>query len=258
MSVKYYVGCSGWHYEHWRGLYYPQELPRPKWLPFCAQQFSTVELNNSFYHLPSEKAFTTWRESTPENFIFAVKVSRFITHIKRLRNSGTTVEDSLSRASFLKEKLGPLLYQLPPSMKRNDELLQDFLSSLPPKYQHVIEFRHESRIHETVFDILRRHNVGLCIFDMPGFSCPLVATSDFAYVRFHGSEGLYSSCYSDEELSQWAQGIARLSKNVRVSYIFNSDAKAYAVENTMTLANLLQSVGAKSQTNSKCQNPNAK
>jgi len=137
-------------------------------------------------------------------------VSRFITHIKRLRNLGTAVDNFLSRADLLKEKLGPLLYQLRPSMKRNDELLEAFLSSLPPKYQHVVEFRHESWIDEAVFDILRRHNVGLCVFDMPGFSCPLVATSDFAYVRFHGSEGLYSSCYSEEELSRWAERITRL------------------------------------------------
>jgi len=247
MAVTHYVGCSGWHYEHWRGLYYPQALPKSKWLSFYARQFTTVELNNTFYRLPSEKAFTTWRESTPENFIFAVKVSRFITHIKRLRNLGATVENFLSRAAFLKEKLGPLLYQLPPSMKRNDELLQNFLSTLPSKYQHVIEFRHESWIDEAVFDILRRHNVGLCVFDMPSFSCPLVATSDFAYIRFHGSEGLYSSSYSDEELTQWAQRIARLDQNVKASYIyFNNDAEAFAIENATALRNLLQWLGPKS------------
>ena len=131
-------------------------------------------------------------------------MSRFITHIKRLRDLGSAVEDFLSRSGLLREKLGPLLYQLPPSMKRNDELLQNFLSSLPQKAQHVIEFRHEPWIEGAVFDILRRHNTGVCVFDMPGFSCPMVATSDFAYIRFHGSEGLYSSFYSDEELSQWA------------------------------------------------------
>ena len=241
MSVEYYIGCSGWHYEHWRGTFYPEELPKAKWLSFYARQFTTVELNNSFYHLPSEKAFTTWRESTADNFVFAVKVSRFITHIKRLRNLGSAVENFLCRAGLLKGKLGPLLYQLPPSMKRNDELLQDFLSTLPSNYQHVIEFRHESWIDERVFDILRRHNVGLCVFDMPGLSCPLVATSDFAYVRFHGSEGLYSSSYSDEELDQWAQRIARLGQNLRVIYIyFNNDAQAFAVENAIRLKNLLQ------------------
>ena len=240
MSVKYYIGCSGWHYEHWRGLYYPGELPRAKWLSFYAQQFDTVELNNSFYRVPSEKAFTTWRESTPDNFIFAVKVSRFITHIKRLKNLGSAVDSFLSGAGFLKEKLGPLLYQLPPSMKRNDGLLQNFLSSLPPKYRHVIEFRHESWIHEAVFDILRTHNIGLCVFDMLGFSCPVVATSDFAYVRFHGSKGLYSSRYSDEELSRWAQKIARLGQDFKASYIyFNNDAEAFAVENAMKLRSLL-------------------
>ena len=246
MSTRHYVGCSGWHYEHWRGLFYPAELPKPEWLSFYARQFTTVELNNSFYKLPSEKAFTTWREPTPGNFIFAVKVSRFITHIKRLRNLGSAVENFLSRAGFLEEKLGPLLYQLPPSMKRNDELLQNFLSLLPPKYQHVVEFRHKSWIDDAVFDILRGHNVGLCVFDMPGFSCPLVATSDFAYVRFHGNKGLYSSCYSDEELSQWAQKIAQLGQNIKASYIyFNNDAEAFAVKNAITLRNFLQSLLSK-------------
>jgi uncharacterized protein YecE (DUF72 family) len=240
MSAKYHVGCSGWHYEHWRGLYYPVELPRPKWLQFYARQFATVELNNTFYRLPSEKAFTAWRESTPAGFIFAVKVSRFITHIKRLKNLDSAVENFLSRATFLGEKLGPLLYQLPPNMKRNDELLQNFLSSLPPKYQHVVEFRHQSWIDDAVFNILREHNVGLCVFDMPGFSCPLVATSDFVYLRFHGGEELYSSCYRDDELSRWAQRIARLGQNIKAGYIyFNNDAGAFAVRNAMTLGNFL-------------------
>jgi uncharacterized protein YecE (DUF72 family) len=243
MSVKYYIGCSGWHYEHWRGLYYPDEWPRSKWLQFYAGQFNTVELNNSFYKLPSEKAFASWRESTPDNFFFAVKASRFITHIKRLKNLGSAVENFLSRAVLLGDKLGPFLYQLPPNMKRNDELLRDFLSSLPPKYQYVVEFRHESWINDAVFDILRGHNVGLCVFDMPGFGCPLVATSDFAYVRFHGSEGLYSSCYSEEELFQWSRDIARLTKDVKVSYIyFNNDTEAFAVKNAITLENYLKNL----------------
>jgi uncharacterized protein YecE (DUF72 family) len=242
MAQKYYVGCSGWHYEHWRGLYYPGKLPKPKWLQFYARRFGTVELNNSFYRLPSEKAFTTWRESTPAGFVFAVKVSRFITHIRRLRNLDAAVETFLSRARVLGGKLGPLLYQLPPNMKRNDELLRNFLSSLPTEYKHLIEFRHESWIDDGVYDILRGHNIGLCVFDMPGFSCPLVATSDFAYVRFHGSEGLYSSSYSDEELSRWAQRIAGLAQDVKAVYIyFNNDAAAFAVKNAMTLKNLLDS-----------------
>jgi uncharacterized protein YecE (DUF72 family) len=240
ISLKYYIGCSGWHYDHWRGLYYPEGLPKSKWLQFYAKQFNTVELNNSFYHLPSEKAFATWRESTPEDFVFAVKVSRFITHIKRLRNLGSAVENFLSRACLLQDKLGPFLYQLPPNMKRNDAVLESFLASLPQKYQHVFEFRNESWIQDSVFNILRRYNTGLCVFDMPGFTCPLVATSDFAYIRFHGSASLYSSCYSNEELSQWAQKIAHLSENVKSIYIyFNNDAEAFAVKNALTLTKFI-------------------
>ena len=128
-------------------------------------------------------------------------------------------------------------------MKRNDEVLETFLSSLPQNYQNVVEFRHESWIDDAVFDILRRYNVGLCVFDMPDFSCPLIATSDFAYVRFHGSEGLYSSCYSEEELSQWAQRIARLSQDIKVIYIyFNNDAEGFAVKNAVTLGNFLNTL----------------
>jgi len=239
-SPKYYIGCSGWHYEHWRGLFYPEKLPKPKWLRFYAEQFSTVELNNSFYRLPSEKAFTNWRESTPDNFVFAVKVSRYITHIKRLKNLGSAVDNFLARACLLENKLGPLLYQLPPNMKRNDELLQNFLASLPQKYQHVVEFRHRSWLNDRVFDILRRYSVGLCVFDMPDFSCPLVTTSDCGYVRFHGSETLYSSRYSDEDLSRWTQKIIQMGQDAKAVYIyFNNDAEAFAIKNAMTLRSLL-------------------
>ena len=237
---KYYIGCSGWHYDHWRALYYPEGLPKSKWLQFYVKEFSTVELNNSFYHLPSEKAFVTWRESTPDNFLFAVKVSRFITHIKRLRNLDSAVENFLSRACLLQDKLGPLLYQLPPNMKRNDEVLENFLSLLPQKYQHAFEFRHDSWIDDSVFHILQQYHVGLCVFDMPGFTCPLVATTDFAYIRFHGSHSLYSSCYSDEELSQWAQKIIQLDEKAKAVYIyFNNDAEAFAIRNALTLAKFI-------------------
>ena len=240
MSAKYYVGCSGWHYEHWRGLYYPRELPRTRWLSFYARQFATVELNNSFYRLPSEKAFNSWRESTPQGFMFAVKASRFITHVKRLKDLGSAVETFVSGARLLGEKLGPLLYQLPPSLKRDDGLLRDFLSSLPPGYRHVMEVRHESWVDDAVFDILREHNVGLCVFDMPASGCPLVATADFVYVRFHGSQGLYSSCYSEEELAQWARRIAGLGQDIKACYIyFNNDAQAFAVKNALTLRDFL-------------------
>ena len=238
--AEYYIGTSGWHYEHWRKLFYPEKLARPKWLEFYAQHFSTVELNNSFYRFPSERAFINWRESSSRGFVFAVKVSRFINHIKRLKNAEESMQSFLARADFLQGKLGPLLYQLPPTMKRNDGTLEAFLSILPRQYRHVFEFRHESWIDDGVLNILKRYNAGLCVFDMPDFTCPVVATADFAYVRFHGSTGLYWSCYSDEELSYWAKKIAELGRNLKAVYIyFNNDAGAYAIRNAKSLAQLL-------------------
>ena len=241
MSLPYYIGTSGWHYEHWRNRFYPEQLTKAKWLEFYATHFATVELNNSFYHLPSETAFANWRDSSPANFIFAVKVSRFITHIKRLKNTEEAVDKFITGAKILVQKLGPLLYQLPPNMHRNDDLLESFLSTLPQGMKHVFEFRHQSWLEEKVFDILHKYNMGLCVFDMPSISCPLTATADFAYVRFHGSTGLYFSCYSDEELADWAKRLADLASNLKALYIyFNNDAEAFAVRNALTLGNYLQ------------------
>jgi len=241
MSLNYYIGTSGWHYDHWQDRFYPKTLTKAKWLEFYASHFATVELNNTFYRLPSETAFTTWHDSSPPNFTFAVKVSRFITHIRRLKNSQEAVENFISRAKILGEKLGPLLYQLPPNMLRNDEVLESFLSSLPQEIKHVFEFRHQSWLENKVFEILHRHNIGFCVFDMPFLSCPLVATADFAYIRFHGSTGLYFSCYSDEELADWAKRLANLARNLEAIYIyFNNDAEAFAVRNAMTLRHYLE------------------
>jgi len=241
MSLHCYVGTSGWHYDHWRERFYPHKLGKPGWLDFYARHFSTVELNNSFYRLPSEAAFANWRDVSPANFSFAVKVSRFITHIKRLKNVEEAVETFMSRAKILEEKLGPLLYQLPPNMHRDDERLESFLAILPRGLKHVVEFRHESWLDEGVFEILRQYNTGLCVFDMPSLRCPLVATADFAYIRFHGSEGLYYSCYSDDELADWAKRLADLATSLKAVYIyFNNDAEAFAVRNAITLRGYLR------------------
>ena len=240
MGPKYYIGTSGWVYPHWRDVFYPPKLAQSKWLEFYTRHFPTVELNNSFYHLPTEKAFSNWRDTSPEGFIYAVKVSRFITHIRRLKDVEEPVETFLSRARHLEQKLGPLLYQLPPNMHRNDERLDAFLSLLPQGLRHVVEFRHESWLDQGVFGILRKYNVGFCVFDMPGLACPLVATADFGYIRFHGSSGLYWSCYSDEELEDWGQKISALGKDLETVYIyFNNDAQGFAIKNANTLAGKL-------------------
>ena len=241
MLFHYHIGTSGWYYEHWRDRFYPEKLSKDEWLKFYAGHFATVELNNSFYRLPSESAFATWYDSSPANFTFAVKVSRFITHIKRLKNTEEAVERFITRAKILGEKLGPLLYQLPPNMHRNDEVLESFLSTLPRGMKHVFEFRHQSWLEEKVFQILHKYNVGFCVFDMPSVSCPLVATANFGYVRFHGSTGLYFSCYSDEELADWAKKLAELTSSLEAMYIyFNNDAEAFAVRNAITLRSYLK------------------
>jgi uncharacterized protein YecE (DUF72 family) len=236
VAAKYYIGTSGWVYPHWRGAFYPHDIPQSKWLSFYTQHFDTVELNNTFYHLPKEKTFDNWHTRAPDGFSYAVKASRFITHIKKLNDVAEPLQTFLDRACHLKEKLGPILYQLPPGMHRNDERLEGFLSLLPQSISHAVEFRHKSWLYDQVFDILQRHNTGLCVFDMPGFQCPLIATADFAYLRFHGSSGLYSSCYSDDELESWTKRIAEVAKGLESVYIyFNNDAEGFAIRNAQTL-----------------------
>ena len=238
--ARYIIGTSGWHYDDWRGRFYPEGLSKSNWLEFYSRYFTTVELNNTFYRLPSEKAFRNWYDSTPPDFVFTVKISRFITHIKRLKDTREALGNFMSRAALLKDKLGPLLYQLPPSLHRDDANLEAFLSGLSTEYIHVIEFRHESWLTDEVYDILRRYHVGICVFDMPDLSCPLLVTADFAYIRFHGKDSLYSSSYSDGELADWAEKIKKLAQNLdRVYIYFNNDIQGYALKNAETMMGLL-------------------
>jgi len=242
--ARYFIGTSGWHYDEWRGRIYPEKLPKSQWLEFYADHFPTVELNNTFYRLPSERAVDNWYKTVPSVFVFSVKVSRFITHVKKLKDSGESLNNFMSRTSALHDKLGPLLYQLPPSLQRDDELLDGFLQGLSNEHKHVMEFRHKSWLTEPVFDILRNYSTGLCVFDMPGLSCPLMATTDFAYIRFHGRDSLYSSCYTDEELSDWARNISEFAAKLETVYIyFNNDVAGYALKNAITLHDYLEREG---------------
>ena len=239
--THYYIGTSGWHYDDWRGQFYPEKLPKAQWLEFYARHFPTLELNNTFYRLPKEAVFNKWYDSSPDGFIFSVKVSRFITHIKRLQDCDEALNNFMPRVALLKEKLGPLLYQLPPGLHRDDAMLTSFLAILPRELKHAIEFRHQSWLTEDVFDILRQYHVGFCVFDMPSLTSPLAATADFAYIRFHGSDSLYSGCYTDEELAGWAGRIAQLAQNLESVYIyFNNDIAGYALQNAVTIRDYLE------------------
>lgn len=237
--MRYYVGTSGWYYDHWREIFYPQDMAKSKWLDYYSRSFSTVELNNSFYHLPSEKAYINWKNSSPPGFVFSVKVSRFITHVKRLRDAAEPVTKFISRACLLEKKLGPLLYQLPRNIKPDYQKFEEFLQILPKDISHVFEFRHESWFDDEIFSLLRRYGVGFCIYDMPDLCSPVITTSDFAYIRFHGSQRLYGGCYSDREMEDWAREIVNLG--VEVVYIyFNNDMEGYAIKNALTFKHLLE------------------
>ena len=239
--VDYHVGTSGFVYRHWSGVFYPPGLPQGQWLAYYARRFATVELNSTFYHLPSEAAFDGWRARTPEGFVFAVKASRFITHIKRLRDAEVPVRTFLERARRLGQRLGPVLYQLPLQMRRDDGLLEAFLVLLPKGYRHAFEFRNEIWFADGVLDLLRWYNAGFCVMDMVGYRCPLTATADFAYVRFHGPSGAYFGPYSDAELREWAGKIRGLASGLDAAYVyFNNDAGGAAVSNALTLGEMLR------------------
>ncbi|MFQ5860482.1 MAG: DUF72 domain-containing protein [Dehalococcoidia bacterium] len=231
------IGTSGWSYAHWRGPFYPPELPQARWLEFYTQRFPTVELNNSFYRLPLSKTFQNWRTRVPQGFLFAVKASRFITHIKRLRDVAEPLETFLERARLLAEKLGPLLYQLPPGLGRDEARLSSFLALLPRDLQHVVEFRNPSWYDEGTLALLMGHNVAFCVHDMRGCATPVLATADFAYVRLHGPTGTYSGCYTKEALEEWADQVRAIGQGLKAVYIyFNNDIGGFAVANAMSLA----------------------
>jgi uncharacterized protein YecE (DUF72 family) len=242
--ARFWIGTSGWHYSHWRGNFYPEELSPRQWLSYYAQRFPTVELNASFYRQPKTSAWELWRKTAPQGFRFAVKASRFLTHIRRLNDPQEPLERVLSGARLLGDRLGPLLYQLPPGFHRTPEnvaRLEAFLPMLPGDVLHAIEFRHGSWFVDETADLLRRFAVAFCSFDMVGLKCPLLTTAPFAYVRFHGSEALYASNYTDEMLEGWAARLRDLGREVDELYIyFNNDALGYAIANARTLSGLLE------------------
>ena len=200
---KIHVGCSGWVYKHWRGTFYPDGLPQKRWFERYAEEFDTVEINASFYRLPLSSTFEGWRSRAPSDFHYAVKVNRFITHMKKLLDCKAEVDRFVMLARLLDKKLGPLLYQLPPSLQKNLERLDDFLSNLPSDLEQVVEFRHSSWYDEEVRALLDRYGVGIVAHDLKGLVSPRWACGRTAYVRFHGAGGKYWGRYPDEALLEW-------------------------------------------------------
>jgi uncharacterized protein YecE (DUF72 family) len=238
------IGCSGWNYAHWRnGVFYPPRLAARNWLAFYARHFDTVEINMTFYRLPRVEAVRRWVEESPPGFLFAVKVSRYITHVKRLKDVRAGMAVFLERIQPLyeSEKMGPLLWQLPPTFKRDDDRLAEALTALPPG-RHCFEFRHESWFREEVYDLLREHGVALVIGDRPQVHAfqSQELTADWTFVRFHaGTRGLRGN-YSESELREWAERISGWStQGVDVYAYFNNDWEGFAIQNGLRLQQLL-------------------
>lgn len=239
------VGTSGYSYPHWAGgVFYPAGLPQSKWLDFYAKTFPTVELNVSFYRLPSVEAFVSWRERTPATFRYAVKGSRYITHVKKLKDCAEPLRRFSERADGLAEKLGVVLWQLPPGWHVDLDRLKAFAELLDavaaPGARHAFEFRQESWFTDEVYELLRRHRFALVIAHSTRWPRAEVTTADFVYLRFHGGEVLYDSDYSAAELAEWA-GKARvwLKEGRDVFAYFNNDAHGYAVKNALEFDRLI-------------------
>lgn len=237
------IGTSGWSYAEWRGKFYPRGLPRDQWLAHYSQRFATVELNATFYRWPTGAQFARWGDAVPRDFVFSVKAPRSITHIKRLRGC----EEELQRlpaaaAALWGTRLGPLLYQLPPTLKVDASLLEDFVGALPNGPAHVIEFRDASWFCDRVLGLLRDHNVALCLSDFPGAEAPRTLTSELAYVRLHGGRR-YSDKYDEPALQSWARQLEDWQQRGIGTFVyFNNTAKAHAPENAEQLRRMIGQV----------------
>jgi len=243
------IGTSGWNYRHWKGRFYPENLPMRRWLEFYAEHFDTVELNASFYRLPSEKTVKGWKTRTPADFLWSVKAPRKITHIARLRGVHEYLEEFLKRMELLEEKLGPVLFQLPPSLKYDHKVLEDFGHLVKKLRYPVLEVRNKSWLIDDCIETLKSCNIALCISHSSGrFPCfDEVLTANFVYIRFHGPDKLYASRYGDKRLEEWAEKIK--AWNLPTFVYLNNDFEGYALEDAFTLKQLLsrQEVSCKSR-----------
>ncbi len=240
MTEPIRIGTSGWEYDHWAGSFYPEGLPHTRWLEHYAEHFDTVELNNSFYRLPAADTFRTWSGRVPDAFTFAVKASRYLTHIKRLRDPEEPLHRLWTRARRLGDRLGPVLYQLPPRWTPDPGRLQAFLAALPTGPQ-AIEFRDRRWYVPDVLGAVERASVALCLHDMPGSATAPSAVGPFVYVRFHGSGATYGGRYSSQRLSGWADRMSGwAAEGLPVWAYFNNDIGGHAFRDAVRLRDMVE------------------
>ena len=235
-TIHIRVGCSGWQYPHWRDDFYPGELATSRWFAHYALTFDTVEINNSFYRLPPAETFARWREQAPKHFLYAVKASRFLTHMKKLKDPEDPLFRFFENAKQLGPHLGPILYQLPPTFPLDLERFEIFLRALPRGYRHTIEFRDTSWYDDRVFALMQKYKVALCLHDMQGSATERLVVGPFIYVRFHHGTKRYGGRYSDERLDSWGAWLAaRAAGGLDVFAYFNNDTGGHAPRDAVRL-----------------------
>lgn len=235
------VGTSGWDYPHWKGVFYPTELPRKHWFAFYAARFDTVEINYSFYRLPNEATFDHWRDAAPSGFRYAIKANRYLTHIKRLKDCAEALPRFLDRCRRLGTHLGPILYQLPPNWRLNTERLERFTADLPTDLTHVFEFRDNRWFVEPIRRVLADRGLGFCIHDHDDVDCPPWITGPVAYFRFHGSRKGRQGGYTPREIESHAITVRQaLLKGHDVYAYYNNDAFGRAIGNARRLLDLVE------------------
>ena len=235
-----HIGTSGWHYGHWRGPFYPEDLPARRMLRWYTPQFDTVEINNSFYRLPTTEALAAWCRETPREFCFAVKASRYITHNLKLKDPEQSSK-FFCQIARLGRRLGPILFQLPPGWKLNLERLEQFLVTLPRRRRYVFEFRNPTWNVTPVYETLRRHHAAFCIYELAGFQSPLEITAEFTYLRLHGPGGAYQGNYSQEQLKTWARRIRTWQRQLQHIFVyFDNDQSGFAAQNALQLKRILE------------------
>jgi uncharacterized protein YecE (DUF72 family) len=239
---RIFVGTSGFFYKHWIGRFYPAGMKKSGYLKYYARFLESVELNSPFYRLPPKSSFRLWASQVPGKFVFAVKASRYVTHVKKLNVPKSSLTLFLGRARGLGKKLGPILYQLPPKWNLNLERFERFLKLLPRGLTHVFEFRNASWLVPETYALMKKFGAAFCIYELAGFRAPAEVTSDAVYVRLHGPTAeKYKDSYSEAALAAWARRARAWAKEKKTVYFyFDNDEAAYAVKNARTLREMLR------------------
>jgi uncharacterized protein YecE (DUF72 family) len=240
--MKLYIGCSGFRHEEWENKFYPENLNRDQWLEYYARHFNSVEITDTFYTYPKVRYLQEWIEKTPDDFTFSVSAHRFFSYLKKLNPDElflNCLEIFQKTLHTLKPRLGCVLWQLPGNLDKDIKRFETFCNNLDTSISHVVEFRHESWYNESVYDLLRQHDISYCIMSAPnGLPENLLATNKTAYLRFHGKSTWYNYLYSREELMEWKDKLGRLNDIDRIFIYFNNDHNAYAIQNAISFKEL--------------------